>query len=392
MKVLQIISHYVPAYRYGGPLHVAHGLGKALLKAGHSVTVCTTNLSDDSNDLPIPLDIPVSIDGLEVYYEPTRLSRYWGFSPRLFLRARREIIKADVVLIHAHYQFANWIGAVLSRKARKPYVIFSHGSLHLQGIAHKSKLLKRAYLRTMEDKNLKKALFIAFNAPEEKIQSLYSDNGKIINNGIDPDAFAQMPPSGYFRSLHPQLRGKIFVLFMGRLDIQHKGLDLLIPAFSQFREKFTNAHLVIAGADENGGATQIQQMIAENGLSSNVTITGLIWGIEKLAALKDANIFVLSSRFEGLSIALLEALYVGLPVLVTDKVGLSTEIKRVGAGLVVAPEIKQLCTGLNKLAETSFSNSMRMKATDLIRQKFTWDAIADNLVIQIRQSMVAHGY
>ena len=48
MKFLQVIPHYVPAYNFGGPLRVAHSIGKALIKQGHNVTVCTTNLASTS--------------------------------------------------------------------------------------------------------------------------------------------------------------------------------------------------------------------------------------------------------------------------------------------------------------------------------------------------------
>ena len=111
MRITQIISHYVPSHRFGGPLHVAHGLGKALAAHGHQVSVCTTNLADEKKDLAVPVDTPIDVDGVTVFYEPTCWSRYWGFSPRLWRRAKQEIARADVALVHFHYQFANWAGA-----------------------------------------------------------------------------------------------------------------------------------------------------------------------------------------------------------------------------------------------------------------------------------------
>ena len=86
MRILMVSPHYVPAYHYGGALHVAHSLGKSLVSQGHEVRVCTTNLRNPTEDLAVPVDAPVMVDGVQVCYEPTVLSRYWGFSPRLARR------------------------------------------------------------------------------------------------------------------------------------------------------------------------------------------------------------------------------------------------------------------------------------------------------------------
>ena len=83
MRILQVISHYLPAHRFGGPLRVAHFLGQALVRQGHRVTVCCTDLADEQSDLDVRTDVPATIDGVRVFYSPIRVSRYWGYSPQL---------------------------------------------------------------------------------------------------------------------------------------------------------------------------------------------------------------------------------------------------------------------------------------------------------------------
>jgi len=387
MRVLQVIPHYIPAYRFGGPQRVAHSLGKALARSGHQVVVCTTNLADETSDLEVPLDKPVNRDGVTIYYEPSAISRYWGFSFKLFQRISREMAHTDVALVHAHYQFANWAGAWLARRYRKPYVIFAHGSLHRQGISHKRSVVKRLYLRLLERSNFAGALFIAFNAPEEQRFSLFNERGRIIPSGIDPSEFAQMPPPGCFRQRFSIPRDRICFLFLGRLDIQHKGLDLLIPAFGRLARQNPMVHLVLAGPDEDGGADEIYRLAKQHDVAGAITLTGLISGQEKLAALQDADAFVLPSRFEGLSIALLEALYVGLPVLVTDQVGLSIEIDRIGAGKVVTANSEAIRAALEKLTDPVERAVMRDKGRDLILRKYTWDAISVGLIDEIQRAI-----
>lgn len=385
MHILQVIPHYVPAFRFGGPQHVAHGLGKALFKAGHSVTVCTTNLADENSDLSVTIGQPLCVDGVTVYYEPTVVSRYWGFSPKLFQRCVKEIKIADLVIIHAHFQFANWVGALLARRARKRYIIFPHGSLHRQGISHKNSFLKKLYLRTIEYQNFRNAIFIAFNAEEERKLSWLGELGEVVPNGIDISSFDEMPETGYFRKKYPEMQGKLLFLFLGRLDIQHKGLDLLLPAFGRLKRLHPNIHLFIAGPNENDGEVKLKALIDKYDLASVTTIGGMITGNSKLAALQDADIFVQPSRFEGMSIALLEALFTGLPVLVTDQVGMSEEIRSIGAGIVVKPNIESIYDGLLDLCDITKSANMRGKGITLIKEKYSWDAIARNLVEKIEE-------
>lgn len=384
MNLLQVIPHYIPAYRFGGPQRVAHPLAKALIRAGHHVVVCTTNLADSARNLDVVCDAPVIVDGVTVYYEPTIISRYWGFSPRLWRRITHELPEADAILVHAHFQFANWAGAWLARHAQKPYVIFAHGSLHQAGIASSRRWVKRIYLKLLEERNFRQASFLVFNAPEEKRLSLYGELGRVIPSGIDVTDFEPWPIAGSFRQQYTVLQDKIVFLFLGRLDVTQKGLDLLIPAFARLVHTFPRAHLVLAGPDEGLDGRKIKALIDEYRLSQAITLTGMITGCEKLAALQDADVFVLPSRYEGLSIALLEALYAGLPTLVTDQAGLAGEVRNTGAGMVVAAQVDAIYDGLVTLMSDPLRQAMRGRAKDLIVRKYTWDSIAASLVDQIQ--------
>jgi glycosyltransferase involved in cell wall biosynthesis len=388
MHILQIVPHYVPAHRFGGPQRVAHSLGKALVRAGNNVVVCTTNLASRKEDLATNLDQPVEVDGVTVYYEPTQWSRYWGFSPALWRRVKKEMQTADVAFVHAHYQFANWAGARLAREAHVPYVVFAHGSLHQGGIAHQKSLLKKLYLRILEERNFHNALFLAFNAAEEKTYSLYQNLGKVVPSGIDPLEFLPLPPLGAFRERYPELRAKTLFLFLGRLDIRHKGLDMLLPAFANLLKERPDAHLVLAGPEEDGSLAQLQHLLVQHQLHAAVTFTGLLTGAQKLAALQDADVFVLPSRFEGLSIALLEALYMGLPLLITSQVGLCQEIQQIGAGVVVEPQVEGISLGLCTLGDPETRARLRGRGRNLILQQYTWDAIALNFMGELKEHIL----
>ena len=383
MRILQVCPHYVPAYAFGGPARVAHSLSRALVGLAHQVHVCTTNLRNASQDLEVATDCPVDVDGATIYYEPTVLSRYWGLSPLLYKRVQNEIAWADVVFAHFHYQFASWAAARIARRYPKPYVIFAHGSLNRWGIARKSRIKKSIYLSLLERRNIQKALFVAFNAPEERALSMYSERGRVIPSGIDPADFEDMPVPGWWRNRRQRLVGKVCFLYLGRLNPAQKGLDILIPAFARLARERPDVHLVLAGPNERDGERQVRRLVGELGLGDHVTLTGMLRGAEKLAVLQDCDVYVLSSPSEGMSIALLEAMYVGLPVVVTNRVGLSTRIKNEKCGLVVDANEDHLYSALCDMEASGSRAEMGGRGRALVRAEYTWDRIARRLAADL---------
>lgn len=383
MHILNICPHYLPAYHFGGALRVAHALGKALAARGHEVRVCTTNLKDPWKDLETPVDSPVLLDKIQVFYEPVKFSRYWGFSPALVRRIWRESAWADVVLIHFHYQFASLVGSWISRWRGKPYIIFSHGSLNKFGITSGNGVRKRLYLHFLERQNLRQASFVAYHSAEEMETSYRFGRCRVVPNGIDPGSFRERPQVNFFRQKHSELQDKVIFLFLGRLDAG-KGLDLLLPAFKRVTTQLDKVHLVLAGGNEKGYETQVRRLVEELGLSRRVTLTGLITGREKLGALQDADVFVLPSRSEGLSMAMLEAMYMGLPPLVTDRVGLWRQIQEQACGVVAPLDVDYWAAALKHLAQSPEREHMGHRAQELVLAHYTWDTIAGEFETQIQ--------
>ena len=103
------------------------------------------------------------------------------------------------------------------------------------------------YLNILDRNNYLKSVHVAFNAEEEKEDSMFSENGIVIPNGIDPSSFEVLPAKGSFRSRYPHISDKLIFLFLGRLDITQKSLDVLIQAFAIRVHAGLDAILVLAG-------------------------------------------------------------------------------------------------------------------------------------------------
>ncbi|MBS8271408.1 glycosyltransferase, partial [Halomonas litopenaei] len=122
----------------------------------------------------------------------------------------------------------------------------------------------------------------------------------------------------------------------GRLNTV-KGHDNLIDAVTLLRDKGFDCHLTIAGEDEQGGKgyrRTLERHISDRSANSYVTLLGAISEIEHRAQLEQAHIFALASENEGISVAIMEAMAMQTPVVVTD-VGGNAELVMSGSNGVL---------------------------------------------------------
>lgn len=156
-----------------------------------------------------------------------------------------------------------------------------------------------------------------------------------IPNGVDVSVFA--PADAERRAaLRDRLgwMGPTFV-FTGRLH-PVKGLEVLLQAWLQLVREVPNARLVLigTGAGKAGGCEDdLKDFVAAHGLQDKVTFAGQVSDV--LGYLQAADAFVLPSRREGLSISLLEAMAVGLPVIATRTSGTVEVVTDGGTGRLV---------------------------------------------------------
>lgn len=103
-------------------------------------------------------------------------------------------------------------------------------------------------------------------------------------------------------------------LAVGRFSPKHKGFDLLIQAYALFAQKNQDWQLDIVG--DGPEKAQLAQMISENNLEKRVKLHPFTNEIQKYYS--TASIYVLSSRWEGMPLVLVEAMSHGLPIIASD--------------------------------------------------------------------------
>jgi len=217
----------------------------------------------------------------------------------------------------------------------------------------------------------------------DSIVTLTSENATWINNHIHTKHIAIIPnPLTYPLTIQEPILpiesymkyGRRILLSVGRLEYQ-KGFDLLIETFSLIADKHNEWDLIIIG--DGTLKNEITKMIKEKRLTNRVFLPGRVGNISQWY--KSADIFVMSSRFEGFPNALIEAMAYGLPAVSFDcDTGPRDIIRHEIDGLLVPPNnILALKAALEKLmSDEDLRKKLKLHAVE-VREKFSIENIAN---------------
>jgi glycosyltransferase involved in cell wall biosynthesis len=183
---------------------------------------------------------------------------------------------------------------------------------------------------------------------------------------------------------------KFTVLFFGNMT-RRKGAYDLIEAVEIAAQNGVEVHLLLGGGEVVPGQRQeIEQRIAGSPCSHQIQLLGLVHGAEKQAALENADCIALPSYAEGLPMALLEGMAVGLPAIASTVGSIPTLVTDGLDGfLAAAGDVVALSSNLQRLAQNpSLRKQMGDNARNRVKQHFSLRAMA-NRVFQIYISVIA---
>lgn len=285
-----------------------------------------------------------------------------------------------VVFEGVYYIKFVWFAKKL-RRAGIPYIIVPRSMLTESAI-HNGKYLKKAVANVLFFNGfVRKALAIQYLTNKEHLDSGDSWNKRYI-----------ISPNGFDAPVELNRKDNIVGIrctFIGRLDIYQKGLDLLVEACDKVKSELREAHFVITlyGPDWQGSMERLKQMIIEKGLSDTIILGGEIKGSAKSECLLASDLFIMTSRFEGMPMGLIEALAYGVPALVTPGSNMCDKIEEYDAGWTCGESIGEICIGLQKiLVQKSLIKGKGIKARNLAL-KYRWDDIARQFKKDVEQYM-----
>ena len=302
----------------------------------------------------------------------------WALKASLRDQFRQMVSTADGLHIHGLWESSTLIAASAARKAGIPYVLSAHGMLEPWALANK-KLKKKLYAAAFEHSNVSGAACVhALTSAEASDYRRFGYKGPIavIPNGVEEDASAD--PS-LFLSQYPNARGKRLLLFLGRIHYK-KGVDLLVEAWAQIADLYPDALLVMAGPDSESTLARVIHIVERYDLQDRVLFTGMLAAEMKWSALAAASYFVLPSHSEGLSVAALEAMSMGVPLILSEQCHLS-QVEQCGAGWQVQTNVRSLATALQSALSASATTRriLSTEAKSLARREFSWSGVAERM-------------
>jgi len=378
LKVLHIIPSVGPLR--GGPSIVARTIAEGLVNPNLSVDVATTD-DNGTEQLAVPLGQPVVENGVTYWYFRRQISFYtvsWQLSRWL----AAHIGDYDLIHIHALFSFAATAGAFWASRRGVPYLVRPLGVLNKWGIRNRRPFLKRLSLSLIERRILANAAAAHFTSELERCEAELVAPGirsVVIPNAVPTLTVDQRQKTEAFLSHYPELAGKRIVLFLSRVD-PIKGLDLLLDGFAKIQATHPDAALVVAGNGDQGFVAQLREQVHRLGIQRDVIWAGFLEGEKKRAAFAAADVFVLPSYSENFGVAAVEAMACGLPVIISDQVGIHHEVAGAKAGLVVQCNSNEVSDALERVLSDCEARLQISRNAVLLAKKFSPEVVSEELI------------
>lgn len=299
------------------------------------------------------------------------------------LKAALADIAPQLDVLHAHMLWDHPVYAAwkISRRFGIPLVVTPHGTLAERW--RWSSPHKRLYRRLIADRLLEDAAAVhVLSAIEADAMSKFGlqMNTIIIPNGLPAARFKTMDDRSEADAVFPQLAGRRVVLFLGRLWSE-KGLDILPHAWAAATRGNDSSLLVIAGPDYKGYKSELMNTLRNAGVIDKTLIIGPVFGSLKDSLLAASDLFVLPSRSEGFSMALLEASAASLPIIFSQECNFS-ELAKIGGGWEIERNEAALASALKHALSLPKNDLSQIgnRANEWASDRFTLEKVGADIM------------
>lgn len=379
MKILYVINQISD---WSGDSGLLWSLVKLMKKRGHDVAIATTDgnpfrdkestkkyseiakkLSNSNEDFVLINDIPV--------FSTHCISSHFGMYSLNAGKMAKKIVKIfDIIHIYSWYHHIGIEFFKVAKKYHVPLVFTAMGTL--QNDAQSFYKTQKSIIDLFFTKKIINYASILHSVGPSEVESYLRYNGKKekiiqIENGIDLNDFKLKNPSNILKKLN--LENKPYILYLGRIHPK-KGIEILLNSFSKLSRIDDKIYLIIAGSGENDYVQQIKQTVKNLNLINRVKFTGFVTHDEKLTLLNSAKLFSLLSKSDIHPRSLLEALTMGIPVIISKESDYP-EVEEYNAGMIVNYDLKEIVHAFEKLLDNpDLLDLFSSNAKKLIRKNF----------------------
>ncbi len=367
---------------FGGFQRQCMDLCEGFVKRGHEVTVLTTAHPDGVKT--------VEESGYTIHFlypsKPRRLSRAWFKQTRKLVAEIHQ--QNPIEVIHSN-EFAGRGITSWARSNKIPISLLCHGSLRSETLSFLSSadlrprywhwllltplfLFKRYLLWELPMRRTASSILLVTPTIKDDFSLFSKDKVKVIENGIT------LPEP---RTKEPNL-GRLHLLCTGRADRQ-KGFQMAIKALSKLQD--IDLHLDIVGTGDY--LVELKKLVKNLELKERVTFCGRVDDDELHRLYSEADIYLIPTlRYEGLPLALLEALAHGIPTISSEIGGNSDVITHKHDGLFVKPgNLDELVESIRFLATNpSERESMGSKARETSERRFDKERMINETEMVLR--------
>lgn len=276
--------------------------------------------------------------------------------------------RPDIVVFHELYHIEFTCLAQQCEYMKIPYIIVPHGGLTKE--AQKQKQIKKIIGNIcFFNKYIKNATSIHYLSNAEKHNSRAVKNSFIAPNGI---SVPNISKTGFNTD-------SIRFTYIGRIDIGIKGLDLMLKAVSTLRDTIEKkkCSFEIYGPNFKGSTDRLKKMIDELNLTKIVQVFPAISGEQKRNVLLNTDVYIQTSRSEGLPQGILEAMAYGIPCLVTQGTNLGDVIEANDAGWVTDTNSESIANAIQDvLSRSSYLQTKGNAGRRSIIENYSWSHVA----------------
>lgn len=255
------------------------------------------------------------------------------------------------------------------RKNGVPYIITPRGAMTYEA-QHNHAWFKKLVARVLfQNSFIKHALAIQYLTEGERSSAIrmFKTRNYVLPNGFNEPKVKKTTFS----------ENSINATFIGRLDIHHKGIDLLLNAIKSVLPELQKANFKLSiHGPKRYDYFKIGKVIDDLKVSSVVELKDEVGGTLKEETLLNSDLFIMTSRLEGLPMGLLEALAYGVPCFVSQGTNMREAVDEANAGWTCDTTEESIRAGLLKLVQEKNLLPQKSKNAIELSNKYQWDKLA----------------
>ena len=354
-KVLRIISSINP--KFGGPSKTIIDSSILLTTQGFKVDILTSD--------PVYSNFFKSRN-IKIINKGPALGNY-SFNFSLFFWLLKNKKNYDHFIVHGIWEFNTLLARLL---LKNKYFVFTHGQLDPYFMTEKlKKFKKQVYWFFVEKQNLlcSKSLLLTSENEKNLLKNTFVNTKdikkKIIGYGIIKPSYNKIAAKKNFYKKFPKLKGKKFLLYLGRFH-EKKGCEILLKALKKLSDENIKFNILIAGPD-NDYKKKLIELSKNYNLTKQIHWSGMLLKNLKWGAISLSKAMVLASHGENFGVSIVESLSCSKPVLTTNKVNIYKKIIKYKSGYISKDNVDSFFSILKKFHNLNKKQLIKLSKNSL---------------------------